>query len=153
MRVYKRNPLDIDLGGMEGWIVPLIAGIIIIVLVLLLLGNVSAPVLSATLAHNPISLAANESTILQVQVSNPTAQMGQNLIVQVSAPSAPQLSLTPSKQTIAFLGTNETRNLEFLVIPIDGQATPFTPGTYTILISTQLNGKPYQLQVPVTISK
>lgn len=153
MKVYKRNPLDLDLGGLEGLLLPALGVLVVLFIVLLLLGGSTSGVISARLIHNPLSLSANDSTILQVQVFNPTSQMAQDMVVQVNAPSAPLLSITPKRQTIPFLGSNETRTLEFLVLPVDAASNPFTPGSYVITVSTQLHGKPYETQLQVQVVK
>ncbi len=153
MKVYKRNPLDMDLGGIEGLLLPALGVLVVLFLAFLLIGGTNANVLSARLVQNPLSLSANDSTILQVHVYNPTAQMAQDMVVQVNAPSAPLLSISPKRQTIPFLGGDETRTLEFLVLPVDASGNPFTPGSYVITISTQLNGKPYDTQVQVNVVK
>ncbi|QQR92347.1 MAG: hypothetical protein IPJ89_04290 [Candidatus Iainarchaeum archaeon] len=153
MKVYKRNPLDMDLAGIEGLLLPALGVLILLFLAFLFLGGSSPNVVTARLVQNPLSLSANDSTVLQVQVSNPTSQMAQDMIVQVTAPSAPKLSITPKRQTIPFLGSNETRTLEFLVLPVDAASDPFTPGSYSITISTQLQGEPYTTQVKVQVVK
>jgi hypothetical protein len=89
MKIYKRNPLDIDLGGAEALILPAIAIIVVLLLGIWALGGANGTVISARLIQNPLTLSSNDSTLLQVQLSNPTAQMAQNVTVQVTAPSAP----------------------------------------------------------------
>lgn len=153
MKIYKRNPLEMDLGGIENYLIPLLGIIVVLLLAWVLFGSGSTQVLSTQLIQNPISLSANDSTILRVHVFNPTAQMAQNTIVQVQAPSAPQLSISPKQQTIPLLGSNETRALEFLILPLDTASNPFTPGIYVIQVSTQLNGIAYQNQVQISIAK
>ena len=153
MKIYKRNPLDLDLGGLEDYLLPALGVLVILLVLFLLMGNGNNSVLSAQLMKNPLSLSANDSTILQVHVTNPTGEMAQNVVVQVTAPSAPQLSISPKSQTIPLLGSNESRTLDFLILPVDAASNPFTPGSYQIQVKTQMNGTPYQTGLQINIVK
>lgn len=152
MKIYKNNPLDVNLGPLSGLFKPAVAIVIVVVLVLLLTSQGNSA-LHARLVQNPISLTNNDSTMLYVGVVNPENTTVNNVVVSLTAPGSKQLSLYPAKQTIQTLGPQEERKLEFLISPIDAEATPFLPGTYRVDISTQIAGKNYQTSVFVSVEK
>jgi hypothetical protein len=152
MKVYKSNPLDIDMGPLSGMIKPLLAGIVVVALVLLVTTQTSN-VLHAQLMQNPLFLSQNDSTILSVLVTNPENVPVNNVVVSLYAPGSTQLSVYPAQQTIQTLGPQEVRKLEYLVSPVDSRTTPFLPGTYRVDVSTQINGKKYQTSVMVNVEK
>ncbi len=152
MKIYKSNPLDLDLGPLSGIFKPA-AAIVVVLVILLLLTTQANTVLHARLVQNPISLTNNDSTMLYVGVVNPENSTVNNVVVSLTAPGSTQLSLYPAKQTISTLGPQEERKLEFLISPIDAGSTPFLPGTYRVDITTQIAGKNYLTSVFVNVEK
>lgn len=152
MKIYKQNPLDLDLGPLSGIFKPVVA-IVVVLVILLLLTTQTSGVLHARLVQNPISLSTNDSTMLYVVVVNPENSTVNNVVVSIAAPGSTQLSLYPAKQTIQTLGPQEERKLEFLISPVDASSTPFLPGTYRVDVSTQIAGKNYQTSVFVKVEK
>lgn len=152
MKIYKSNPLDMDLGPLSGMGKPILAGVVI--LAIILIASTQTPnVVDAQLMQNPLFLSQNDSTILSVRITNPENMAVSSVVVSLNAPGSTQLSVYPAKQTIQTLGPQETRRLEFLIAPIDAQQTPFLPGTYRVDVSTQINEKKYQTSVFVNVEK
>lgn len=152
MKVYQNNPLDMDLGPLSGVAKPVLVGAVLVILALILTTQTFNP-LHAELKKNPLSLSANDSTILEVLVTNPTNSTVNSVVVSLTAPGSTQLSLYPEKQTIQTLGPQETRKLEYLISPIDSTTNPFYPGTYRADVSTKISEKNYQTSVFVSIEK
>ena len=152
MKVYTSNFLGMDLGPLSGVAKPLLAIVVLAILVLVFTTQ-TFNALHAELKQNPLSLSANESTMLEVLVTNPTNGAVSNVIVSLAAPGSEQLSLYPEKQTIQTLGPQETRKLEFLISPIDSESEPFFPGTYRVDVSAKLGEKTYQTSVFVRVEK
>ncbi len=152
MKVYQNNPLDMDLGPLSGVAKPVLVGVVLVILALILTTQTFNP-LHAELKKNPLSLSANDSTILEVLVTNPTNNTINSVVVSLTAPGSTQLSLYPEKQTIQTLGPQETRKLEYLISPIDSATNPFYPGTYRVDVSTKISEKNYQTSVFVSVEK
>ncbi len=152
MKIYKQNPLDLDLGPLSGVIKPALV-VLVLVLVVMIVSTQTNNVLRAQLGQNPLFLSKNDSTMMQVQVANPENVPVNNVVVSLNAPGSKQLSLYPAKQTIQTLGPQEIRKLEFLVSPVDASTTPFLPGSYRMDITTQIAGKSYSTSVFVNVEK
>lgn len=152
MKIYKQNPLDTDLGPLSGIIKPILV-VLVLVLVVVIISTQTSNVLHAQLAQNPLFLSKNDSTIMNVLVTNPENAAVNNVIVSLRALGSTQLSLYPAQQAIQTLGPQETRKLEFLVSPLNADSSPFLPGTYRIDISTQISGKNYSTNVFVNVEK
>jgi len=152
MKVYKNNPFDMDLGPFSGAAKPVLVGIVLVILALILTTQTFNP-LHAELKKNPLSLSANDSTILEVLVTNPTTTTLNNVVVSLSAPGSKQISLYPEKLSIPTLGPQETRKLEYLISPIDSTSYPFYPGTYRVDVITKISEKNYQTSVFVSVEK
>ncbi|MEK6902474.1 MAG: hypothetical protein AABX02_02710 [archaeon] len=152
MKVYNRNPLGIDLPPLESLVVPIIV-VLLLVGGVLLFSNSTQTGLSARLIQNPIFLSANDSTILEVVLTNPTSATLSNIVLKTETLGSNQLSVYPAQQTIQSLGPNETRKLEFLVEPIDTPTSPFLPGNYRIDVKTMIQGQAYQTNVILTVEK
>lgn len=150
MKIYQGGSLgDLPLDKIGiGILVIIVAGI----LVMSIQGTVYAP-LSATLIQNPVSLSKNESTVLHVGLTNPSANPQTNVIVSTQTLGTTQLSIYPQKQTVSTLGPQETRELDFLIVPIDAESKPFLPGNYRIDIQTEIEGKKYPVSVFLTVTK
>ena len=152
MKIYNQNPLDLNLGSLQG-IGKIILALLLIIGLFWILSGAASPVLQAQLLQNPLHLSANESTILNVQLTNPNSTSVFNVIENITTPGSSQLSVYPVKQTIPMLGPQETRKLEFVVLPVDTKTNPFLPGTYRVDVSTALNEQPYQISVFVQVEK
>lgn len=152
MKVYQSNPLDIDLGPLSGVAKPLLATVVLAILVLVFTMQ-TFNALHAELKQNPLSLSANDSTMLEVLVTNPANTSVSNIVVSLAAPGSEQLSLYPTQRTIQTLGPQETRKLEFLISPVDAASTPFFPGTYRVDVSAKIGEKTHQTSVFVRVEK
>lgn len=152
MKVYKSNPLDIDLGPLSGVAKPALV-ILVLAILALILTTQTFNALHAELKQNPLSLSANDSTMLEVLVTNPMNTSVSNVVVSLAAPGSEQLSLYPEKLTIQTLGPQETRKLEFLISPVDATSVPFYPGTYRVDVSAKIGEKTYQTSVFVRVEK
>ncbi len=148
MKIYKQ-------GWNPEWtnkLVPII-GILVVLFLLWMAFNPSANVLRATLNQSTLSLGENESTLMEVLVTNMSTTTQTSVVVTVNAPGSTQLSLQPTQQTIPTLGPEETRKLEFLVNPVDAESKPFLPGSYRIDVSAVLNEQTYLTHVFVSVKK
>ncbi|MEK6970925.1 MAG: hypothetical protein AABW68_04540 [archaeon] len=151
MKIYSHALLgDIPLEKIG--IALLILGGIALLLFLGLPNGIHSPI-SATLQPNPISLGKEESALLHVILTNPTNIPQENVKITTQTLGTDQLSLFPAHHTIAALGPQETREVDFLILPMDTEARPFVPGNYRIDIQTIIEGKTYALNVFVTVTK
>jgi hypothetical protein len=150
MRIYSNNPLgDIPLDK-------IILGVLIIVVVgfiVLALQTSVNTTLSAKLTKNPISLGKEESSVLHVVLTNPSSSPQSNVKVTTQTLGTTQLGVYPSAQTIPTLGPQETRELDFLIVPIDAPSNPFIPGNYRLDVEASVEGKKYPVSVFVTVTK
>ena len=141
-----------DLGPLSGVIKPALV-ILVLVAVVLIVSNKTSNALHAQLGKNPLFLSKNDSTMMQVLVTNPENTAVNNVVVSLNAPGSTHLSLYPAKQTIQTLGPQEVRKLDFLISPIDSTSAPFLPGSYRVDITTQIAGKNYSTSVFVNVEK
>jgi uncharacterized membrane protein len=151
MKIYQKNILGMDITTDK--LLLAIAVLLVIGLILVLGTNSLNTTLSAHLTQNPASLSANDSSILQVTLTNPVNTPINNLTITAQTPGSTQLSVYPKKQTISTLGPQERREMEFLVVPIDTTNNPFLPGTYRIDLQTTIEGKSYTNSVFLTVEK
>ncbi len=152
MKVYNHNPLGIESPPLDNWIIPLIILLLIVGIYVAVYGANPNPV-SARLLKPTIRLSTNESTILHVFVTNPFPETQSNIPVNVDAPGSTKISIHPKTQTIDTLGSNESRKLEFAVVPIDEKTSPFLPGTYKIDVSVKMNNQTYQTRTFIEVEK
>lgn len=152
MKIYKKNPLDMDLGPLAGLVKPALI-VLVLIVVFLVITTQTSNALHARLAQNPLSLSKNDSTMMYVVVLNPENVAVNNVVVSLNAPGSKQLSLYPTQQTIQTLGPQEERKLEFLVSPVDASTSPFLPGSYRIDISAKIGEKNYHTSVFVNVEK
>ncbi len=152
MKIYHQNPLDMRIGPLPET-GKIILAIVIIATVFWIASGAATPVLNAQLEQNPLHLSTNDSTILQVLLTNPASTPQSNVKVTISTPGTTQLSVYPRTQTISRLGPQETRKLEFLIAPLNTPSNPFLPGTYRMDISTTLNNQTYLTSVFVNVEK
>ena len=152
MKVYNKNPLGIELPPLDNLVLPIII-LLVFIGGFLIFSNATQTGLSARLIANPIFLSTNDSTILEVVLTNPTSTTLSNIVIKTETPGSDQLSVYPTQKIIQSLGPNETRKLEFLVAPIDTQTTPFLPGNYRIDVKTTIQGQAYQTNVILNVEK
>jgi hypothetical protein len=152
MKIYRGNPLEMDIGPIPRGIKGVLLAAIVIIILFAVYTQTSNP-LNAQLSQNPLSLSANDSTILHVNVTNPLRETIPSVSVSITTPGTKQLSIYPRTQTIQGLGPQEERALEFLVQPVDTKTNPFLPGTYRVDVSTKMNGKDYVTNVFVSVVK
>ncbi|MFH0970766.1 MAG: hypothetical protein V1776_04895 [Candidatus Diapherotrites archaeon] len=151
MKIYQKELIGIDLpwdkiGMGIGIIILLFAGWI-------LFNSSTGNVVYATLGKNPISLIKDDATILHVKLTNPTNESVSNIVVLTETTGTNQLSVFPQQKTISQLGPQESREMEFNVVPLDPENNPFLPGTYRIDVRTTLNNTIYQTSVFLNVEK
>lgn len=150
MKIYSNSALgDIPLDK-------IILGVLILVVlgfIVLALQTSISTTISATLTKNPISLGKEESSVLHVVLTNPSSSPQTNVKVSTQTLGTTQLGVYPSSQTIPTLGPQETRELDYLIVPIDAKSNPFIPGNYRLDVEATVEGKKYPTSVFVTVTK
>src|SRR3989344_3056190 len=120
---------------------PVIWGLILILLILLLYGFMTAfpyaltKTISFSFDKNPIR--ADEQVLLSVVVTNTTGLTANNVDVRIVPVDSRSFSVDKPLQRIEVL--DRSRKLTFLINPIGA----VKPGEYEFGISTTINGKPF----------
>ncbi len=151
-KIYRRNFLE-GIGvppEVLGFGAALLA---IAVILLVLVGIPGGNVVHAELLQNPISLEKNDSSVLHIKITNPLEETVTGVRVYVQTPGTTQLSVYPQEHVIQKLGPRETRELEFVVLPLDTGAAPFLPGEYKIDVMVELKGTHYQRTRTLIVEK
>ncbi|MDP2666138.1 MAG: hypothetical protein Q8P05_01395 [Candidatus Diapherotrites archaeon] len=137
----------------DGKWIPLALGIVLLVLIgALLLDGATQPI-ALSFSKNPVSLSQNESTVLEVTISNPTGQPTYGLVIRPTVIDQEQVSISPEQQTISSLGAQEKRKLQFLVLPLNPTSHPFLPGSYRIEVSVGMNEQSYSQAIFLNVEK
>lgn len=155
MKLYQRSLPGSELVSslIDGkWIPFVLGGLLIILIGLLLTSGVGNP-LALSFSKNPISLAQNDSTILEVEITNPGNEAAFGIVIAPQVINQEQLRISPESQTISSLGAQETRKLQFLVLPLNPDSNPFFPGNYRIDVKAEMNGKTYANYLFLEIEK
>jgi len=155
MSIYDKKAFGFDFSykGLKGPLTIIGALIVIAVVVMVALSVASflqQKPLEISFEKNPLELGSGQ-TMLYVKVFNGSGASASN--IRVSAETADKTifisPLEPKEPLIATLGANESRQLVFMVNPLNDALE----GSYTIIVKTAINGQEFTASSVLELKK